>query len=99
MWFLLLLKQYWKPLLGTTLFISAIIGIYYKGYSDAKEKIRLKEEAAIAHALADYEKARNEIEAKKNIIIDSRTQIPYNDNRDSCILSNDPFEAECTKLQ
>lgn len=91
------LSKYWKHL--TILGISAILFIagYYKGHKacelkDIKE-VQKETEKRTERAYKEEDRIRK-VKQKYN---EDRKVNPINDGRDSCILSNDPFDVDCLK--
>lgn len=95
--FLLLLKSYWKPLLGASLALMVIIGSYAKGKKDcALEHYKNSLREVEARTVEATEEASRSDRISDSIRAD-RVKQPLNDERDSCLLSNDPFKVRCIK--
>lgn len=96
-----LLKKYWLYLLIPILIASTYFYTYNKAYKKGQLDCQVKIERTV---YVEVEKRHTE-EAKEVKRIDSinakikksRETRPIDDDRDSCLLSNDPYETECVK--
>lgn len=99
MWILLLgfARNYWKQLALGVGVLALIFVIYNKGRKDcelATERATRKE-LVKRYTEAEEEATKNDRITYK--IKEDLDKTPINDQRDSCLLSNDPFRTKCVK--
>lgn len=87
---LALLKQYWKPLaIG-----GAVLALWAYTYTCAVHRTKQAQERAAAKEVVKRTGASRQEQDRINRTKE-RLRQPRTDERDSCILSNDPFTKEC----
>lgn len=95
--FLSFLKQYWKPLLiGTALVVTFYIG-YYKGRAVCELKNAKVVSQAVSASFESYLDKEYELKFLDDQIDQARQKTPVDDVRDTCLLSNDPYNTQCIK--
>jgi len=95
------LKVHWLKVVVVAGFLLLVFGSYVKGYYKGKNEA----EARMAQQYIEWQIERDKaVEAERakirrlqDRIHSSRQTDPINDARDSCLLSNNPFEVDCLK--
>ncbi len=88
-------KQYWKQ-------ISIVIGvllvvwfIYHKGVRDCEQRVEHATHKEIEKRFEKDQKEQDRLVKIDRKIDTARTTRPMDDQRDSCLLSNDPYKMRC----
>lgn len=89
--------KHWKPFLVGGIILAGLAFAYYKGASECAEKHEKKVRKEIQERFEELLREEERLEAIKRSLEEDRTRTPLNDKRDSCILSNDPYETDCLK--
>ena len=92
---LAILKKTWPYLLVGTLIISGLWYVYYRGSRRALEKVDRAVIIEIERRANEAAKARARTSKKIKEVEKARKTTPQDDERDSCLLSNNPFEVDC----
>lgn len=92
---LLLLNKIKVPLIISVGILTILAGIYLKGRNDAVTRASEKNSIEVTQRLVGWEKQSEKIDRKITKIKQSRKS--NDDDRDSCLLSNNPLEVECLK--
>ena len=87
--------RYWKPLAGLALAFVLIGGIYWKGRVDCARKINEATQKETVRRYENEKRTREEDNTRRHRVDQDRAANPANDLRDSCLLSNNPFEVDC----
>lgn len=89
--------KYWKQFAIGAIAALVLLFVYHKGRTDYALKIekQVREELEKRHENVDRE--RNRTDKIRDNIRQDREAFPENDERDSCLLSNDPFSVNCIK--
>ncbi len=87
--------RYWKPLAGLALAFVLIGGIYWKGRVDCARKINEATQKETVKRYEDEKRTRDEDLSHRHRVEQDRAANPADDRRDSCLLSNNPFEVDC----
>lgn len=86
--------KYWKLLTGAAAIIALILGIYYKGYSDAKNYYEALTAQELTKRYQEWQESTIRNSQTTNNLIKARRTKP-SDNLDSCILSHNPMRQKC----
>lgn len=89
--------KYWKQFTVGAMIALVLFFTYYKGRKDYALKIekQTREELEKRHDSVDRE--RNRTDKIRDSIRRDREAFPEDDERDSCLLSNDPYSVNCIK--
>lgn len=85
------LKYGWPVLVLASFFTLG----YVTGVSRERQRTNTHALSEITRRLKEYQKVEAKVEKVKEGIRRSRKRKPQDDKRDSCLLSNDPFEKNC----
>lgn len=92
---LIILKRYWKPLVLLVAVLAVVGYIYGRGKSSGRAQVWNQLEKVVKSRVKQEDKVRKRYRDVKDKIEKSRSTSPQNDERDSCILSNDPGSGAC----
>jgi predicted tellurium resistance membrane protein TerC len=91
------IRTNWKVVTITGLIIILVTGAYLKGRRDVAIQQTKETVKELENIHNNVERERAKTEVVRNRIRTNRDSHPKNDKRDSCILSNDPYEVDCLK--
>ena len=90
-------KRYGLYVLGAFSIGYIILMAYNRGKQDCANEVEIKTIKEIEYRIDESNKEKVSTQKKKTEYTKARKLKPIDDNRDSCILSNDPFEVNCLK--
>lgn len=91
------LGRYWKAIAIATTIVALVGGSYVKGRRDASRKMEKEVSKELQRRIEDVQRERNRTDEIRDSIRSDRELYPIDDERDSCILSNDPYTTNCIK--
>ena len=91
------LKNYWKQLAIVALFTMLLGVAYCKGRKDCATQMEKAVVKDLERTFKSVEEERGRTNDIRETIRSDRERNPLDDKRDSCILSNDPFQTRCIK--
>lgn len=90
-----LLRSYWKPIAIISVVLSLLTASYIKGRRDCARRQDNLVSREVERIYENTEKEKGKLDQTNRRIEDEREKSPDNDQRDTCILSNDPFAKRC----
>lgn len=91
------LKRYGLYVVGALLVGYLFLAVYNRGKQDCINKVEIKTIKEIEYRIDESNKEKATTQKKKKEYSKARKLKPIDDGRDSCLLSNDPFEVDCLK--
>lgn len=91
------LGRYWKPLVIISIILVVAGGSYVKGRRDYARKMEQEVSKELERRIGELQRERDRTDKIRDNIRNDRETTPINDNRDSCLLSNDPYKVNCLK--
>jgi hypothetical protein len=89
------LKRFWLPLTISGSLLVVGVGAYIKGRSDMAIKQERAVRIEVQKRYKSASKFKRKADEKERELYKDSILNPDDDERDSCILSNNPFRAKC----
>ena len=91
------LSKYWKPLAIAGVILILVGGAYVKGRRDVARKMEREVAKELQRRIEDVQRERDRTDGIRDSIRNDRELHPLDDERDTCLLSNDPYTVNCLK--
>lgn len=92
-----ILRRYWKHFAVTGIVLALVLGIYAKGRRDCSLQMERRVAEELERRQDAVQRERDSTERVRDRIRSDRESRPIDDQRDSCLLSGDPFRTKCVK--
>lgn len=91
------LGRYWKAIAIVMAIITLAGGSYVKGRRDEAKKMERAVAKELERRIGELQRERDRTDGIRDSIRNDRELHPVNDDRDSCLLSNDPYQVDCLR--
>lgn len=91
------LKGYWKQIAIVVLAFAVVGGAYVKGRRDCARSMEREVAKELEKRVGEVQKERDRTDRIRDSIRSDRESRPVDDDRDSCLLSNDPYQVDCLR--
>ncbi len=89
--------KYWKQFVLVGAIALVLFFVYNKGKKDCQLAAERKARTELEHRVDQVQKETDRTDRIQDKIALDRQQRPVDDDRDSCLLSNDPYKTKCIK--
>lgn len=89
--------RYWKAIAAVVAIVALAGGSYVKGRRDVSRKMEREVARELQKRIEDVQRERDRTDGIRDSIRNDRESRPIDDDRDSCLLSNDPYTVNCVK--
>lgn len=95
--FLAFIRNQWKAFAIAGLVLLLVSGIYLKGRRDCANQMEREVARELERRTNEVQRERDRTDRIGDNIRHDREIRPDDDDRDSCLLSNDPYKVNCLK--
>lgn len=94
---LALFSRYWKQLAIAGIVISLLTGVYLKGRRDCASQMEREVATELQKRTEAVQRERTKTDKIRDNVKIDREAHPIDDERDTCLLSNNPYRVDCLK--